>query len=194
MGSERWQTILRVGLLGWAFALWSGATPAGRAETEPPLTQYQVEGAFLYHFTKYVTWPPGAFASRDDAIVIGVLGEDPFGAELAQTVAREKPVQGRPVRVIHSRNVTELARCHVVFISASEEGRLGQDFAALQRANSPALTVGESENFLREGGAIRFVVERNKVRFDINPANAERAGLSISSRLLSLARNARERT
>jgi hypothetical protein len=166
-----------------------------RAESESPLTQYQVEAAFLYHFTKYVTWPPRAFSSPADPILIGVLGDDPFGDELTQTVAREKPVQGRPVRIVRGRSVADVARCHVLFISASEQTRLAQDIAALQRANSAALIVGESENFLHDGGAVRFVIEQNKVRFEINAHNAERAGLTISSRLLSLARNARrERT
>lgn len=196
MGSERarFRRIVRglAGALAGVALAFTG--PLARADAESSLTQYQVEAAFLYHFTKYVTWPPRAFSSASDPILIGVLGDDPFGEDLAQAVAREKPVQGRAVRVVRSRNIADLTRCHVLFISGSEDARLAQDFAALQRANSPALTVGESETFLRDGGAVRFVIEHNKVRFEIDAHNAERAGLTISSRLLSLARNARERT
>jgi hypothetical protein len=167
------------------------AIPPSRAQNEPPLTQYQVEAAFLYHFCKYVTWPARAFAGPQDPIVIGVLGEDPFGNELSETIAREKPVQGRPLRLVRGRNVAEVGRCHILFISASEQSRLATHIAALQRASSIALTVGESEDFLTAGGMVRFVVEKNKVRFDINAPAAERAGLTISSKLLSLARNTR---
>lgn len=178
--------------LAWLLALALVAAP--RAEPEPPLTQYQVEAAFLYHFTKYVTWPPRAFATPDDPILIGVLGDDPFGEDLDRTLAREKPVQGRWVRVVRSRNIADLVRCHVLYFGPSEEPRLPQAFAALERAHSPALTVGEMKGFLREGGAIRFLVESNKVRFEIDGGNAQRAGLTLSSRLLSLARNAREKS
>ena len=163
-----------------------------RAQSET-LTEYQVEAAFLYHFAKYVTWPPQAFAGPDDPILIGVLGEDPFGDDLKQTLAREKPVQGRPLKVVSGRNPAELARCHILFISASETPRLKQHFEVLERARSAALTVGESKDFLDVGGAIRFVVEKNKVRFEIATRAAERAGISISSKLLSLARNTRDR-
>jgi hypothetical protein len=180
-----------LGMLTIALAL-CAARPA-RADSESSLTEYQVEAAFLYHFAKYVTWPPQAFANPDDPILIGVLGDDPFGDDLVQTVRREKPVQGRSLRIVRGRNPAELARCHILFISASEAPRLKQHLEALARAHSTALTVGESKDFLDVGGAIRFVVEKNKVRFEIAARAAERAGLSLSSKLLSLARNTRER-
>lgn len=186
--------LLRASLAALLLAVMSlGPSFAAVAAAPGPLTQSQVEAAFLYHFTKYVTWPPAAFAANDDPIVIGVLGDDALGRELEQAVAREKPVQGRPLRVTRSRNITELLRCHVLFIGASERERLAQNLAALQRAHSYALTVSEADNFLAAGGTIRFVLEQNKVRFEIDAAHAERAGLMLSSRLLSLARNVRER-
>jgi hypothetical protein len=194
--APRGQRFLRVflaSLLLMVTGLRSGfaaCAPARRG----PLTQSQVEAAFLYHFTKYVTWPPAAFTTRDDPIIIGVLGDEVLGHELEQAVAREKPVQGRPLRVARSAEIDELLRCHVLFIGASQRDRLAQHLAALQRAKSYALTVAEMDNFLAAGGAIRFVLEQNKVRFEIEAAHAERAGLTLSSRLLSLARNARARS
>lgn len=167
----------------------SVALPPRALAQSDTLTEYQVEAAFLYNFAKYVTWPPRAFNAATDPILIGVLGDDPFGDDLTRTVAREKPVQGRTFRVLHSRNAVELAGCHLLFISSSEEAKLAHHFAALQRANSAALTVGETPNFLEAGGAIRFVVENKKVRFEINARAAEAAGIVISSKLLNLARN-----
>lgn len=182
----------RAGLIALSLGV---LAPVGRAQADSALTQQQVEAAFLYHFAKYVTWPPTVFGSAGNPIVIGVLGDDPFGEELMNTIAREKPVQGRPLQIMRSRNLTELLHCHILFISASEEPRLAQHLATLARVKSPALTVGESEDFLKVGGGgmIRFVVEKNKVRFDINARAAETAGLTLSSKLLSLARNSRGR-
>lgn len=193
MSSDRrtslWRRRVAAGVMALALAL---PTPA-RTETQSPLTEYQVEAAFLYHFAKYVTWPPHAFNGGNEPILIGVLGDDPFGDDLVQTVIRQKPVQGRPLQVLRGRHPAELARCHILFISASEQPRLRQHLEALARARSPALTVGESSDFLDAGGVIRFVIENSKVRFDIDAGNAERAGLVLSSKLLSLARNTRER-
>lgn len=189
MGSERNSLPRRLrSFVALLIPLLASIGPGHAAPSAPPLTEYQVEAAFLYHFAKYVTWPPRAFATPDAPILIGVLGDDPFGDELTQAVAREKPVQGRSFRVLRSRSAADLVQCHLLFISASEAGRFAQHFAALQRARSAALTVGESSEFLDAGGAIRFVVENKKVRFEINVRAAEAAGLVISSKLLSLAR------
>ena len=184
---RRIRTLLMLALLA------GGASAPVRADSESPITRYQVEAAFLYHFAKYVTWPPRAFPAAVDPIVIGILGEDPFGQDLVQTLRREKPVQGRPLRVITGHTAAEVTGAHILFISGSETPRLKQHFDALQRANSAALTVGESDDFLAQGGAVRFVVEKNKVRFEIATQAAERAGIVLSSKLLSLARNTRER-
>lgn len=187
--SARPQLLLRLLASLVAFA----ASPRAGAESPAALTEYQVEAAFLYNFAKYVSWPTRAFAAATDPILIGILGDDPFGDDLVRAVTREKPVQGRSFRVVHARNAADLVRCHLVFISRSEDSRLAQHLASLRRAGSPALTVGESPAFLAAGGAIRFVVEDKKVRFEINARAAEAAGISISSKLLSLARN-RERS
>lgn len=171
-----------------SLAVFAASAP-GRAESPSALTEYQVEAAYLYNFAKYVTWPARAFTTAGDPILIGILGDDPFGDDLVRAVTHEKPVQGRGFRVVHSRSVADLARCHLLFISASEESRLAQHFTVLRRAGSHALTVGESAIFLDAGGAIRFTIENKKVRFEINARAAEAAGISISSKLLSLARN-----
>jgi hypothetical protein len=41
--------------------------------------------------------------------------------------------------------------------------------------------------FSQQGGMIQFVVEANKVRFEVNLTSAERAGLTLSSELLKVA-------
>jgi hypothetical protein len=179
--------------LAFGLALFCTAPLVGAAGS--PLrspTEYEVKAAFLFNFAKFVTWPPTAFDAPDAPLIIGVLGADPFGAELARLAADVK-VQGRPLVVKHGTTVAQLAGCHVLFIGASEQDRLAQVLAILHQTGSPALTVGDTENFLSAGGMIRFVMEQNKVRFEIRPEAAANAGLSISSKLLSLALNQRAR-
>ena len=178
----------RLGILVGLLFLPLGALAAERAPTE-----YEVKAVFLFNFAKFVTWPPEAFPSAESPVVIGVLGEDPFGQGL-ERLAAELRVQGRPLRVVRGHTAAELARCHVLYISASERDRTGQILAALRQAGSTALTVGETEGFLGAGGVIRFLVEQNKVRFEISADAAARSRLAISSKLLSLGLNARPRS
>jgi len=61
---------------------------------------------------------------------------------------------------------------------------------------SSILTVSDMPAFSRRGGMIQFVLEGDKVRFEINLTKAETAKLTLSSELLKVAttvrRNARQ--
>jgi uncharacterized protein DUF4154 len=160
-----------------------------RAQGGPP-TEYQVKAAFLYNIGKFVEWPQPAFPDSVAPFVIGILGKDPFGAEIDRAIAG-KTLQGRPVRLQRFTDVRGIVRCHILFVSSSERERLPAVFQAI--AGWPVLVVGESEEFLAAGGSVAFVVEERKVRFDIDLTAAEGAGLKISSRLLKLARNVERR-
>ena len=144
---------------------------------------YQVKAAFLYNFMKFVDWPQNK-TSNNAPYVVGVLGKDPFGSVLDDTM-RGKTVNGHPVivRRVDERSAPE---CHVLFISGSERRRFKQICKQLQ--TSPVLTVGETEGFSEAGGIVTFIVEQNKVRFRINIESARKAGLKIHSTLLNLAK------
>ena len=143
--------------------------------------EYQLKAVFLFNFAQFVEWPPQAFPDRQAPLVIGVLGEDPFGAYLDETVRDEK-VNNRPLAVQRYRRVEEIKSCHVLFISRSETDRLEQILAGLKGRS--ILTVGDAEGFAQQGGMIRFVNEKNKIRLRINLDAAKAAKLTISSKLL----------
>jgi hypothetical protein len=150
----------------------------------PPPGEYEVKAAFLFNFAKFVEWPPDAFSGPDSPLVIGVIGEDPFGETLERTVAG-KQAQGRPMEVRRWRRVEAVETCHILFVGDSQSE--GSRSLVGEMSQRPVLTVGESETFAGQGGIIRFVLESNRVRFEINHQSAIRAGLRISSRLLALA-------
>lgn len=156
----------------------------GRAEA-PAGLEYQVKAAFLYNFAKFVEWPAGTFKGAGDSVIFCVLGNDPFGESL-DDVVRGESLDGRRLVVHRTRDVSKAADCHVVFIARSERDRQETILGSLYRRG--ALTVGETDTFLAAGGIIGFVLDQNKVRFDVNIAAAERSGLKLSSRLLRLAR------
>ena len=140
--------------------------------------EYRVKAAYLYNFLKYVEWPPDAGAG---ALTICVAGRNPFGAVLRDLV-RGETITGRTV---DARVVLEPETgCHLLFVPE------GAPLRAYLRGVSgrPVLTVGDANSFIEEGGIVRFYLDRGNVRFEINRAAAELAGIRISARLLQLAR------
>lgn len=158
-----------------------GGSPAAEAQA---LREYQIKAAFLYNFLKFVDWPSEALPETSDAITICVFGDDPFGEALESI--KDKIVKSRRITIRRIGPVKDLESCHVLFVGASEETRVPQVMQSLR--GSSVLTVGEMDRFAESGGIINFVVEKNKVRFEINLNNAERARLKLSSQLLNLAR------
>ena len=164
--------------------LFLAMTAAAGADARKNL-EYQVKAAFLFNFAKFVEWPADAFVKAGDPLAICVLGKDPFGESLDQVV-RGETVNGRPLAVRRPRQILEVRDCQIVFLAEEERAYQSQILSAVEGAS--ILTVGESDGFLTGGGVIRFVLEKNRVRFDVNLAAAEANRLKLSSRLLSLAR------
>lgn len=156
---------------------------AWSAHAEIP-KEYQVKAAFLFNFTQFVGWPTNAFSGTDAPFTIGVLGDNPFGDFLKETVRGEK-AGGHQIVVKHCQQANDAGDCQILFISASESKRLKSVLAALK--GRKILTVGDTEGFAKNGGVIRLVTEQNKIRFQINLEAAKAAGLTVSSKLLRLA-------
>jgi hypothetical protein len=144
--------------------------------------EYRVKAAYLLNFTRYVEWPTST--AGDTTLSICVLGSDPFGKVLDATVAG-RTAQGRTLQVRRVQTASQAGGCEVVFVSRETWRRNPGSLKTLGSAGS--LTVGESEQFARSGGVIGFVIRDETVRFVVNDAARDRAGLRISSRMLSLA-------
>lgn len=147
-------------------------------------TEYQVKAAFLYYFAEFIEWPGQGSGNKNGAFVIGILGQDPFGSDIEQTL-RGKTVKGRELLIRRFMDHNNLKDCDILFISASEKERLTEIFDSLDHAK--VLTVGDTDGFASLGGIINFVIENNRVHFEVNLKAASRAGLKISSKLLNVA-------
>lgn len=162
----------------WALALFL-APIAGSSATPPP--EYQVKAVFLFNFAQFVQWPTRAFSGPHAPLIIGILGEDPFGEYIDRLTAGEK-IEEHSIQVRRYRSVDEVKDCHILFISRSESTRMEEILARLKGRS--ILTVGDTENFNRFGGMIRFVMENGKIRLRVNVLAARDVDLSISSKLL----------
>jgi len=149
-------------------------------------SEYEVKAAYLYDFGKFVTWPANDTAAGE--FTICVLGVDPFGAALDAITAGER-INGKRIAINRIAKSQEAVSCQILFFSSSEESQLKEILATLDKTS--VLTVSDISQFTRRGGMIQFVVEANKVRFEVNVTSAEHAGLILSSQLLKVATKVR---
>lgn len=184
---------MRTRLTPWVLAVALAACSVGvaaRTLTGPSESQradeYKVKAAFLFNFAKFVEWPPQAFSGQGAPLTVCVLGLDPFGSLLDDTL-KGRAVAGRPIAV---RRIPELEPgCHVLFISGSERKRLALLTDRLR--GTSVLTVSEEAGFTTVGGMIELFTAGESVQFNIEPAAVERSGLRASARLIELAANQR---
>lgn len=165
---------------GWIAVAWLLAAPILSAQATPP-TQDEVEAAYLYNFAKFVTWPA---TSKTDVLSVCILGKDPFGATLDEIIAGEE-IDGRHLAVRRLADEHSVQSCAILFIGESESSHLDRDLSAVSRL--PILTVSDIPGFMEKGGTIQFVLQGNRVRFEVNLNAARKCGIVLSSQLLKVA-------
>jgi hypothetical protein len=156
------------------------------AHAATPPTEYEVKAVYLYNLARFIEWPAETPAPAGDQVVIGVIGDDPFGPLLDEIVRDKAVPEDQRLMVRRFTSLEEVVNADILFISSSEAERLPQILKALE--GSSILTVGEMDRFAERGGMIALKLEDKKVRFDINLEAARRARLKLSSHLLKLAR------
>ena len=150
--------------------------------------EYAVKAAYLPKFIPFITWPDAAFTAPDAPVTICVLGGDPFGGKLEQA-AGELRSGDRTISVRYLPAPDGAASCQVIFLGKTDATMAEGALDAVK--GKPVVTVTDSG--LKAHGVISFVIEANHVRFDIDQAAAAQGGMTISSKLLSLARAVKPR-
>ena len=149
-----------------------------------PSREYQLKAVFLYNFAQFTDWPESAFADTNSPLVIGILGADPFGRTLDETI-KDETVRGHPLVIQHYQRAEEAKTCDILFISQSESRHMDEIVKGLK--GRPILTVADADGPPSTEVIILFRVENNKVHFRINQDAAKAANLTLSSRLLRVA-------
>jgi len=150
--------------------------------------EYQLKAVFLYNLTKgFITWPKTLFADSKLPFYICILGLDPFGEVIEDTIKGQTTLENRSLNIERiTQNLTNLPDCHILFISKSEQTRLPKIFNLT--SPYPILTVSDIENFAQRGGMVEFFTFQNKVRLVINSCALEKVGLKANANLLRLAK------
>ena len=163
---------------------WLALAGAVAFAAEPVISESQIKAAFLYNFTKFIEWPDATLADKRKPLTIGVLGNPELAVEL-ESIVEGRKVNGHAIVVRNVDAADDLGALQILFVSAAEDAR----FASLRSslADAALLTVGESPEFASAGGAITFLAQDGKLRFEINMTSAERARLKVSAELQKLA-------
>ncbi len=170
---------------GFKFAGVSFVLAAGLACAQT-MDEYQVKAGFVSSFASFVEWPPETFKSLRDPITICVLGENPFG-ETLEGLMVGKVVEGRAFVVHEVPDSRQASNCQIIFVSSSEHLRLRTILESL--GDRSILSIGDTADFIAEGGIIHLRTEGGRVHIEINVEAAKGKHLKISSRLLQLAKN-----
>lgn len=189
--------LITIYLLSWA---------AHVSAQSDPIYEYKIKAVFIYQFVNFIDgWEfKNNDANDNKPFVIGIIGQNPFGEDfepLKEKLIKNKKVSFRyfkgfselikedKVREIHP-DIEKIQECHVVFVCDSELLYLDYILAPIRSKN--ILTIGDAPGFIEKGGIINFIIEKNKVRFNINLASAKLARLSIRAKLLRLAKEVTE--
>lgn len=149
--------------------------------TPPPDTNAKFKSSYIINFTKYIEWP-GSY--KDGTFVIGVIGNTPLLEELNK-MATTKKVGLQNIEVKKFSAPSALTKCHVLYVASDMSGAM-KDILGKIKGNS-TLIVGEKSGMAKQGAAINFVVQDNKLKFELNKSNAEKYNLAVGSSLLPMA-------
>lgn len=170
-----------------AALLWAPGCLAavGGAELE-----YSVKAAFIYRFGGFVEWPQAAFASDESPTTLCIVGNDPFGGVLDKVVDGQR-IGAHPVVVKRMMDIAPKSGCQIMYVSGGEDA-ISKALEAVRGEN--VLTITDGAQTPATTGIINFVIADNRVRFEIDDQAASVNGMTISSKLLDLARTAKRRS
>ena len=167
-----------------SFLTLMAALALGSAPATTQMDEYSIKAAYLYNFSKYVAWPEAPAAGH---FAICIVGDDPFGGHLDQTVAGKTSGDGRPleVRRVKADGTAALHECQIVFVSKSEKKHVTALLAATR--DTAVMTVADFTPFAEEGGIANLRIDGTKVKVDLNMSAATHANLKVSGKLQQVA-------
>ena len=150
------------------------------------VSEYEYKAAFIERFTRFVEWPAEIENNNFDSIFkITIFGENPFGTALDELFA-EVTIKRQSVKINYTENIDEIAKANLVFISSSERKKIKQILSFIDK--EPILIIGDTKRFCEMGTHINMYIDGNYIKYEINKEAIEKAGLTISSLLLTSAK------
>ncbi len=154
------------------FCGFSALADAGQLSLE-----YKVKAAYLFNFTKFISWPQ----KSGENFNICILGHNPFNGHLKPLENRS--AQGKPIRLYYFQSFKQALNCHILYLDSANSHQL----TLTESPVSGALTVSSQRAFASSGGMIGFILREGRIKLRINLSALQKKGLKISAKLLEVA-------
>lgn len=151
---------------------------------QPNAKEEQLKAVFILNFTQFIEWPVTNWKSDNEPLVITVLDDKPFSNFLRKVVKGEKK-GNHPIVVNDVSHIDDLNATHILYVGRSYSNDVAK--VLTHTSQNGMLTVSDVAGFAEQGGVIKFYLENEKMRIQINRSAALARGLQISSKLLSVA-------
>jgi hypothetical protein len=160
------------------------------ARAEDSAIERAVKATYLYKFGPFIEWPRTAFDSPFSPVYLCIVGNDPF-EDILDRAVRGQRIGDRPIVVRRLRTVDRDSGCHIMYAAGSDAQSVAEILDTVR--GTPVLTITDAARDAKARGIIHFVVHDNRVRFIIDDYAASKNGITISSKVLSLALSVRPR-
>ncbi len=181
------QFVLLLRVCRWILPLVIGLTFASTCQAQQTVKELNVKGVYLWHFTKFITWPDNAFADAKAPLVIGVYGKHDYG-KILDSISRRVAGKGRRIRVEYYPTLQQIRPCHLLFVPQQSSEQIP---AIAAQIRGPTAIVGESPGDATRGALLEFfrdvTIEGVTIGFRINTKVLKQRNLKANARLLKLA-------
>jgi hypothetical protein len=135
---------------------------------------------FMYNFTKYIEWPA---SQRTGAFIIGVLGNSSMTVEL-NTIAGKQRVGSQNIVIKTFNSVNDIEDCNILYLPPSKSSLIGEVVNKI--TGKPILIISDKNGLAAQGACINYVMDGDKLKYEVNKGSIEKRGLTVSSALLAL--------
>ena len=157
------------------------SAPCHAEESLLSSTEKELKVAFLYNFALYTEWP----VPLVEGLHLCVLGRDELGTALEALNTRS--IHGKPIVLRRLDARADITGCHMVYIAGASDAKSAKTMAELRQ--KPILSVKDAAS--AEFALISLGRDGNRLVFDVDNTAAHAIGVTLSSKLLRLARQVR---
>jgi hypothetical protein len=144
---------------------------------------YRYHSMFIYQFSNYIEWPGN---SSKKEFFIGVFDNQQIVGNVRRAT-ENKTIQNKKVVVasLDDDNLDLLKYMDIVFIPEVNSAKIRKIIQ--ETRNLPVVVVTEREGAISMGSHINFILNNERLRFEINNAELKKRNFKVSNDLLKLA-------
>jgi len=143
----------------------------------------KAQAMFIFNFCRLIEWPASV---RTGTFKIAVLGTSAVTDEL-EVYTQGKKIGSQEIQIMRFKSPEEISSCHILFVPFARSKQLTEISSAFNSSGKSILIISEKSGALNEGSAINFIIQEDKLKFELKGENASKYGIKVSSKLQEMA-------